>query len=711
MFKCICKICGHEFEAVQPKSSTCVTCKNRPCLICGKNFTRTEPYDQKFCSKECRYTWLRSSEYKSAATAKRINTVKMKYGVSNVSELSSVKEKIRQFRKDKDTYLANKAEEAEKNRRTSFTCTCLICGDIFEAPTLKGICSKKHFRTCECCGKEYEIFSSCERVQRRTCSEECRKLLLKKQINSSVKICEYCGKEFHPTGNMSRYCDGPHYKKCEICKKEFEIDLKSGMGLGYLPRTCSIECRRQLIEQTSLKKYGVKCPAQRPEAIEAARQKSIENKQKSIQTCLEKYGYPYASQHPAMRKYLSERTNSEEVRNKMKKTCLEKYGVEWAMQSPDIARRHSGSQFKQVTCDGTSVDSRWEAIFYDFLVRNNIKFEYNTQSIDFEYNGQHHKTHIDFKVGDLLFEVKGSHLIDGAYSNAPGVIPISVKLDLYKKNHVIVITDSTCKDTFGKPNSTVSNGLKYLNKCSEPLIGVDIQLFDHPEFPYAEDRPPCFYSVKVDGSNSSLEAFYNESLRWKMILNRINYSGGFIDAKQVLTAMNVTRTCKQPSWFSKTLANNIIQKYCTSDTIVDCFAGWGMRHDAAVELNKKYIGIDFNNELVQWHKSKGRNIEFGDANIFTYVNDCSVFICPPYSDPKTGRCFEDYNFEGFGSSAKALSQCDWLKIVMKNVPNATEYVMVCKIVDEGFEQYVVEEIENKSHFGVNKEYVLVIRNS
>ena len=282
---------------------------------------------------------------------------------------------------------------------------------------------------------------------------------------------------------------------------------------------------------------------------------------------------------------------------------------------------------------------------------------------------------------------------------------------MYRKNHVIVITDSTCKDTFGRPNSIVSNGLKYLNKCPEPLIGIDIELFDHPEFPYAEDRPPCFYSVKVDGSNSSLEAFYNESLRWKMILNRINYSGGFIDAKQILTAMNVTRTCKQPSWFSKTLANNLIQKYCTSDTIVDCFAGWGMRHDAALELNKKYIGIDFNNELVEWHKSKGRNIEFGDANTFTYADNCSVFICPPYSDPKTGRCFEDYNFEGFDSSAKALSQCDWLKIVMKNVPNAAEYVMVCKIVDEGFEQHIVEEIENKSHFGINKEYVLVIRNS
>ena len=124
-----------------------------------------------------------------------------------------------------------------------------------------------------------------------------------------------------------------------------------------------------------------------------------------------------------------------------------------------------------------------------------------------------------------------------------------------------------------------------------------------------------------------------------MILNRINYSGGFIDAKQVLTAMNVTRTCKQPSWFSKQLASRIIQQYCTSNVIVDTFAGWGMRHDAAIELGKQYIGLDFNKELVDWHQEHGRNILWGDANQFRYEEECSVFICPPYSDSRAGQAY------------------------------------------------------------------------
>lgn len=45
---------------------------------------------------------------------------------------------------------------------------------------------------------------------------------------------------------------------------------------------------------------------------------------------------------------------------------------------------------------------------------------------------------------------------------------------------------------------------------------------------------------------------------------------------------------------------------------------------------------------------------------------------------------------------------------MQNIPNAREYVMVCKIVDEGWEQFVVDTITNRSHFGTNHEYVIVV---
>lgn len=329
-----------------------------------------------------------------------------------------------------------------------------------------------------------------------------------------------------------------------------------------------------------------------------------------------------------------------------------------------------------------------------FLDRNNISFEKDVQF---------HNVNVDFRVNDLHFIVKSAEWFEESDTVAI--------LKLCRMYHIIVITQQNAAKNFGKPNSLESNGLKYLHKCPLPLIGVDIDLFDSPKFPYKDDRPPCFYDVKVDGQRSSHEAFFDEKLRWDMIVNRIQYSGGFIDSNQILSALNITRTCKQPSWFSKSFAKNIIKAYCTSNTIVDPFAGWGARYDACMELGLKYVGSDFNPELVEWHHNvKHRNIGLCDANNFYYDKECSVFICPPYSDPKTGRCFEDYNFENFDNAAKQKSQCEWLSIVMKNVPNAKEYVMVCKVVDPGWEKYIVSTKTNKSHFGKNNEYILVVDN-
>lgn len=323
-------------------------------------------------------------------------------------------------------------------------------------------------------------------------------------------------------------------------------------------------------------------------------------------------------------------------------------------------------------------------IMYNFLKRNNINFKCNVQQ---------DKHYFDFIVDGLKFII-----LD--------INSIKQQEQYLRDNKIIVITNKLNNSLIPKPNSTESNGLKYLSKCPNPLIGIDIDLLKNPQIPYREDRPKCFYDVRVDGKPSVSEAWQDELLRWKMIKNRIDYVGGFIDNRQIITAMNVTRNCKQPSWFSKQYAKELIQKYITTNIILDPFAGWGTRCDACKELNIKYYGWDLNKELVDWHKEKGRlfetgcGIKYGDANnIKTDRKDCSVFICPPYTD------FETY-FEG---QDLKTTQCEWLQIVINNIPNAKEYLMVCKVVDPGFEKYIVEEKINKSHLGTNKEYVLLIK--
>lgn len=559
---------------------------------------------------------------------------------------------------------------------------------------------KLEIRTCKICGKQFEIRPS---NVRQCCSDECAKALRKQSFRKSA-ICELCGKPFIATTNNSRYCDDDHYRDCVICGKSFKLYRNNADT-----KTCSPECKDKLTRQTNIDRYGVEVGSQSPEARQKLSEAYFNSLELRLANSMEKYGVPYTSQAPEIREKLSKTISSPEYQKKMVDIYMEKYGVSNPSQLREVHIKKWNSRKNLKASDGTPLDSSYEVKVYDFWKSLGLDVERNIP-IEYEYNGETRTTFIDFSVDGVLFEVKGLHLLEGVYDYHG--VPIGVKLDLYKKHHVVLITDKSNKtiDLFGKPNSTTSNGLKYLDKCPEPLIGVDITLFDDtPEFPYADDRPKCFYDVRVDGKPSASEAFSKPDIRWKMIYNRIQYSGGFIDNHQVLTAMNVTRTCKQPSWFSKPLAERLISTYCSQDVVYDLAAGWGARYDACKALGKSYVACDFNKELVDWHIAQGRDtISWHDGRTFTYDKPCSVFICPPYSDPKTGKCFEDYNFDGFDESAQTLTQCQWLKIAMENAPEFVDATMVCKVIDPGWEKYVVETLDNKSHFGINHEYVIHI---
>ena len=541
------------------------------------------------------------------------------------------------------------------------------------------------------------------------------------------RICPICGKEFTPKSSRRKMCYDKHFHLCPICDVLVEtIDLQ------HLDSCCCKEHSRMLAsrtieerfptpyqrdpktiqkrKETCLERYGVSNPMFL-DSVREKQQKNIlssmtdECIQKRRDTSMKKYGVDHPMkcksvvenmQKSIQKKYhdpfMKSTFQLDSVKEKCDKINLEKFGTTIPMQNLEVWKKQAtGKKSSIIASDGQLLDSTYELDVYEYCLRNKIPIKRTPTSISYEYNGKVHKTFIDFEIDGYLIEVKGEHILDG-YFDWRGV-PISAKLDLYKKNNVIVVTGSSHSFLFEN-----AQGLRY-QKDDSCLIGVDISLFKDPEFPYRDDRPKCFYDVKVNHQRSMFEAFQDELLRWKMIKNRIEYVGGFIDSKKILTAMNVTRTCKQPSWFSKDFAKRLIKNYITSDLIVDPFAGWGTRHDASIECHKSYIGIDMNKELVNWHKERNRSIEYGDASLFQFLGDCSVFICPPYQD------VEVY----FDNQDVKLTQCQWLDIVMKNIPNAHEYLMVCKVVDEGWEKYVVETKTNKSHFGSNHEYVLLIK--
>ena len=178
--------------------------------------------------------------------------------------------------------------------------------------------------------------------------------------NRLSKKCEYCGKEYIPKSNNSKYCPGPHYATCPICGKVFEITNDN--YLRHPVKSCSsYECRKKARQKTSLERYGITAPGNNPEARRKASETMMNKlgvpyaqmaesvREKSKKTLIEKYGVDNISKNEGVKKRRHETVmkkyggiypyNSEETRQKQKKTLLQRYGSECAFSSPVIREK------------------------------------------------------------------------------------------------------------------------------------------------------------------------------------------------------------------------------------------------------------------------------------------------------------------------------------------------------------------------------------
>jgi len=105
--------------------------------------------------------------------------------------------------------------------------------------------------------------------------------------------------------------------KCKTigCLEEFEKVFKQMCKTGAFCKKCSDKNALEKSIKTCLEKYGVKCSLQAEKV-----------KEKIKKTCLEKYGIEIP-------------TKSEEVKEKTRKTNLEKYGVKNPLQSEEIKEK------------------------------------------------------------------------------------------------------------------------------------------------------------------------------------------------------------------------------------------------------------------------------------------------------------------------------------------------------------------------------------
>lgn len=207
---------------------------------------------------------------------------------------------------------------------------------------------------------------------------------------------------------------------------------------------------------------------------------------------------------------------------------------------------------------------------------------------------------------------------------------------------------------------------------------------------------------------SPYEAYYNDDILIETIKNRIIYVPT-INPTRIIQGFNISKKAQKVSVFAAGRAKLIINKYLSEyNTIFDPFSGFSGRMLGALSLNKNYIGQD----ISPIHQSESMEIVNFLSDYYPDIKDkvrlyniditkssgeyeC-LFTCPPYSDKEIW----------IGVAPDERSCDDWIDICLNNF-KCKRYVFV---IDKTYkyQKYVVHEIINKSHFGSNSEYIVLI---
>ena len=221
----------------------------------------------------------------------------------------------------------------------------------------------------------------------------------------------------------------------------------------------------------------------------------------------------------------------------------------------------------------------------------------------------------------------------------------------------------------------------------------------------ANEFHKSIWKASVKGKKSPYEAWHDEGLMTKLIRNRLIYSGSPEITPEILRrGFSPSRIAPRVSLFNPALAKYLISKYLSEyDMIFDPFSGFSGRLLGACSLGKKYVGSDIDGDHVSEsqsiidHFGLGGTVEVKDVLESSGSYPC-LFTCPPYGSK------ERWN----GKNDLIEKSCDeWIQECLQRF-DCEKYLFV---VDgtECFKDNIVEEIDNSSHMGKGKEYVVLIK--
>lgn len=469
--------------------------------------------------------------------------------------------------------------------------------------------------------------------------------------------------------------------------KEFSEKLKE----NWKTKTKEdIAKRYEKSKQTNLKKRGIENPFLDKEKIKAAMK--------------EKYGVEFISQLEFTKEKIKttkkERYGDENFNNleKQKQTLYEKYGM---FHAPSF----------KFLYEGLSFDSKWELALWIYAKDHDEEIEREPCCFEYEYNGKVHKYFPDFRYKGNLIEIKGDQFVkeNGTWQN-----PFDHSQDdLFEAKHQCVLKNGV--EIFGEKE--IQFALDYVNeKYTKDFLGLFRKNLNFP-FPVLKGKDDMslirfFHKSIFEASKknklSPLQAWQDKDLIKKSALNRLKYVGRCLP-QDILKGFSIAQIAPKVSVFRPTLAKNLIEKYLGNvDLIIDPFSGFSGRMLGAFNSNKKYIGFDINekhikesNEIVAYKSIQDFcKVEVQDLTTFEGADwqnqNTALFTCPPYKDK------EHWN------EKEVEKSCDeWIDLCLQKHKGCKRYLFVVDETEK-YKNKIVETLINKSHFGTNFEYVVLL---
>lgn len=502
-------------------------------------------------------------------------------------------------------------------------------------------------------------------------------------------------------------------------KKLTELKNIEKWGVSHPSKSTTV---KQQKENTYLTKYGVTNPSQLDWVKEKKSNTSLLNygvknpsqsniiQGKKENAYLAHYGVNNPMKDSAIisktittknNKYGTKENYKNHIVNKQRNTCLERYGVSNYAATLEFHKKAR----KRYLYDDLYFDSKPELAFYIYCKDNGKDIIRCPRTFSYTYEGKEHYWVPDFIVDGKYIEIKGDYF----FENGKMINPYNREEDgLYEAKHQYILTQKGCILTSQSYNAM----LTYIN---DKYTSDYLDLFDtKAEFPYPNEDfsdksamgvirhfHKSIYNAHVAKHKSPEEAWQDKNLVKKVALNRLQYTSK-CRPKDIVYGFSVTKIAPKVSVFNPTLAERLIQTYLFKyDCVFDPFSGFSGRLIGTMNCDKQYIGQDINkthieetNKIIDYYNYSNASVSCKD--IFTSQGnyDC-LFTCPPYADK-----------EVWNKSDKILTCDEWITECIDRF-NCNAYLFVVDDTEK-YKQFVIEEIQNKSHFNVNSERVILI---